>query len=270
MYNDFVHENENVVLLTPPFTATTNVENHDSGGNILGRWTHQLSSVSSLSIQAYYDHFQQQQVGSTETQDAFDLDAQHRFPIGERNDIIWGLGYRYTTANSPPNFYLTWTPPEQSTQLYSAFVQDEITLIPSLFSVTIGSKFEHNDVTGLEIQPSVRVLWTPTDKQTVWAAVSRAVRTPSRYETGARVNYSVSSIPSPPNATPLGLVSLFGNPNAESENLIAYELGYRIEATKQLSFDVATFYNQYDKLLRFVTNSSYVQGPVVVFPQTIE
>jgi iron complex outermembrane receptor protein len=269
-YNDFVHENENVVLLTPPYTTNSNVENHDSGGNVLGRWTHQISDVSSLSFQEYYDHFQQEQVGSTETQDAYDLDAQHRFPLGERNDIIWGLGYRYTTAHYPPNFYLTWTPPDQDSQLYSAFVQDEITLSPKLFTVTVGSKFEHNDVTGFEIQPSMRLLWTPTDKQTVWAAVSRAVRTPSRYETGARVNYSVSSIPSPPNATPLGLVSLFGNPNAESETLIAYELGYRIEPARQLSFDFTGFYNQYDKLLRFVTNSSYVQGPVVVFPQTIE
>ena len=270
-YNDFVHENENVILLTPPYITTNiNVQNHDSGGNVLGRWTHQISDVSSLSLQAYYDHFQQEQVGSTETQDAFDLDAQHRFPIGECNDIIWGLGYHYTTANYPPSFYLYWTPPEQHSQLYSAFVQDEITLSPKLLTVTAGSKFEHNDFTGFEIQPSVRLLWTPTDNQTVWAAISRAVRTPSRYESGARVNYSVSSIPSPPNATPFGLVSLFGNPNAESENLIAYELGYRIEPTKRLSFDLAGFYNQYDKLLRFVTNSSYVQGPFTVFPQTIE
>ena len=69
--------------------------NHDSGGNVLGRWTHQISDVSSLSLQAYYDHFRQEQVGPAETQDAYDLDAQHRFPIGERNDIIWGLGYHY-------------------------------------------------------------------------------------------------------------------------------------------------------------------------------
>ena len=246
------------------------MENHDSGGNVLGRWTRQFSAASSLSVQMYYDHFAQQQVGTRETQDIYDLDAQHRFPLGERHDIMWGVGYRYTKANFPPNFFLTWTPPNQHSELYSAFVQDEITLSPKLLTVTFGSKFEHNDITGFEIQPSARLLWTPTDKQTVWAAVSRAVRTPSLYESGARVNYSVSSIPSPPNPTPLGLVSLFGNPNAESETLIAYELGYRIEPTKRLSFDIAAFLNQYDKLLRFVTNSSFPQGSFTVFPQTIE
>lgn len=280
LYNDFVHESQNVFLLnniaslTPPYMTNSVVENHDSGGNILGRWTHQFSDVSSLSLQAYYDHFRQEQVGSSDTQDTIDVDAQHRFPIGERHDIIWGLGYRYMTAKFPTElpaaFYLTWTPPEQHSYLYSAFVQDEITLYPERFTVTLGSKFEHNDFTEFEIQPGIRARWTPTDKQTVWAAVSRAVRTPSFYESGARVNYSVTSIPSPPYATTIGLSSLFGNPDAGSETLIAYELGYRIEPTKRLSFDVATFFNHYDKLLRFVTNSSYVQGPVTVFPQTIE
>jgi len=265
-YDDFVHENENVVTLVPPYVTNTNAENHDVGGNVLGRWTHEFSDVSSLSLQAYYDYFQQEQVGSSETRHTVDFDAQQRFSIGERNDIIWGVGYRYTTDEFPPNFFLTWTPSAQSNQLFSAFVQDEITLAPKRFTVTIGSKFEHNDYTGYDIQPSMRLLWTPTDKQTVWAAISHAVRTPSRYETGAHVNYSVSDI----SPTEIGLVSLLGNPNAEAENLGAYELGYRIEPTKQLSFDIAGFYNQYDNLLRFVTNGSFAGPGIIVFPQTIE
>jgi iron complex outermembrane receptor protein len=268
-YNDFVHENENVVILVPPFGTNINRLNHDYGGNVLGRWTHQFSELSSFTLQAYYDHFKQEQVGSSETRDTFDFDGQDRFPIGTRNDVIWGFQYHLTADKFPPNFFLTWTPPERHDQLFSAFLQDEITLAPNCLSLTLGSKVEHNDYTGVEVEPSVRLLWTPTEKQTIWAAVSRAVRTPSRYEDGARVNYSVSAIPSPPNSTSLGLVSLFGNPNVGSEELLAYELGYRIEPTKRLSFDLSAFYNQYDHLLRFVTNSSFVQGPVTVFPQTI-
>jgi iron complex outermembrane receptor protein len=266
-YDVYVHENQNDVLLAPPFETNTNVENHDVGGNVLGRWTHEISDVSSVSLQAYYDYFQQEQVGSTETRHTFDLDAQHRFPLGERNDIMWGLGYHHTADQFPPNFFLTWTPAVQSSQLLSAFVQDEIIVVPRRFTVTLGSKFEHNDFTGFDIQPSVHLLWTPTEKQTVWAAISHAVRTPSRYETGAHVNYSVSEIP---NTTQLALISLLGNPNAQAENLVAYELGYRIEPTKRLSFDVAAFYNQYDNLLRFVTNSSYAGQGISVYPQTIQ
>jgi len=270
-YNDFVHENENVVVLMPPYVTSTNIENHDSGANVLARWTHEFSESSTLTLQTYYDQFRQEQVGSSETRDTFDFDAQHRFPLGTRNDIMWGLGYRFTAdqfPNTPPaNFFLSWVPPERNDELFSAFVQDEITLMPHCLSVTLGSKLEHNDYTGFEIQPSVRLLWTPSEKQTVWAAVSRAVRTPSRYETGARVNYSVFAIP---NSSFLGLDRLSGNTNADSEQLIAYELGYRIEPTRRLSVDIAGFYNQYDNLLRFVPGTSFMQGPVVVFPQTVQ
>jgi iron complex outermembrane receptor protein len=270
-YNDIVHDNENVVTLTPPFVTATNVQNHDFGGNVLGRWTHEFSEFSTLTLQTYYDHFKQEQVGTSETRDTFDLDAQLRFPLGTRNDVLMGLGYRLTSdefPNTPPaNFYLSWVPPSRHDQVFSSFVQDEITLVPRRFSVTLGSKFENNDYTGFEIQPSVRLLWTPSEVQTLWGAVSRAVRTPSRYETGARVNYSVFPIAAPPF---LGLDRLSGNANAQSEDLLAYELGYRIEPTKKLSFDIATFYNQYDNLLRFVPGTPFVQGPVMVFPQTVQ
>jgi len=269
-YNDFINENENVVVLTPPnYVTSTNTQNHDYGGNVLARWTHEFSELSSLTLQAYFDHFKQEQVGTSETRDTFDFDAQHRFPLGTRNDIIWGVQYHYSAAEFPPNFFLTWTPPKQTDELFSAFVQDEITVVPKRFTVTLGSKFEHNESTGFEVQPSVRLLWTPADKQTVWAAVSRAVRTPSRYETGARVNYSVFEV-TPGDPSNLGLISLFGNPNIDAEKLIAYELGYRIEPTKRLSFDIAGFYNQYDDLLRFVPGPSFMQGSVTVFPQTMQ
>lgn len=268
-YNDFVHDNETVAIAAPPFVASTNSQNHDYGGNVLGRWTHTFSESSALTLQTYYDYFKQAQVGTSETRNTFDFDAQHRFQLGTRNDIIWGLGYRYTEDKFPTSFpaafYLSWVPPQRADQLISAFAQDEITIVPDNFSITFGSKFEHDDHTGYQVEPSVRLLWTPTEKQTVWAAVSHAVRTPSRYETTAIVNYSV--IP----GSPLGLNRLFGNPNADAEQLNAYELGYRIEPTKRLSFDLATFYNQYHNLLRFVTNSSFPQGPtIVVFPQTVE
>ena len=190
-YNDFVHENQNVVVLTPPYVSNTNALNHDYGGNVLGRWTRDFSESSSLTVQTYYDFFKQEQVGSSETRNTFDLDAQHRFQLGSRNDVIWGAEYRLTTDNFPPNFFLTWVPPSRNDQVFSGFVQDEITLEPQRWSLTVGSKFEHNDYTGFEVEPDARLLWTPTENQTIWASVSRAVRTPSRYETGARVNYSV-------------------------------------------------------------------------------
>jgi|SRR5579862_2251912 len=265
-YNDIVHENQNVVLLTPPFGTNIVAQNHDYGGYALGRWTRQFSESSALTLQTYYDHFRQQQVGSAETRDSFDFDGQYRLPIGERNDVIAGFQYYVTSDDFPPNFFLTWTPPVRNDELFSAFVQDEITLVPERWSLTLGSKFEHNDYTGFEAEPNVRLLWTPADNQTVWAAVSRAVRTPSRYETGARVNYSVFEQPD----STITINRLLGNEDAQSEKLNAYELGYRIQPNKRLSFDLAGYYNQYDDLLRFVPGQSFLQGPIEILPQSVK
>jgi iron complex outermembrane receptor protein len=265
-YNDVVQENQNVVLLVPPFGTNVVAHNHDYGGYMLGRWTRQFSESSELTLQTYYDHFKQEQVGSAETRNSFDFDGQYRFQVGERNDVIAGFQYYVTSDEFPPNFFLTWTPETRHDELFSAFVQDEITLVPERWSLTLGSKFEHNDYTGFEAEPNVRLLWTPTDNQTVWAAVSRAIRTPSRYETGARVNYSVFEQPD----TTVTINRLLGNADALSEKLNAYELGYRIQPTKQLSFDLAGYYNQYDDLLRFVPEPGFMQGPIEVFPQSIK
>lgn len=94
----------------------------------------------------------------------------------------------------------------------------------------MGHQLAHNDLTGFEVQPSARLQWTPTKQQTVWGAVSRAVRTPSIAERDIRVN--AATFPSFP--TP-GVVSIFGNPNARAEALVAYELGYRVQPVKPLA-----------------------------------
>jgi iron complex outermembrane receptor protein len=133
-------------------------------------------------------------------------------------------------------------------QLFSAFVQDEFKLIPDRLSLTAGAKVEHNDFTGLEFQPSVRATFKPTHDQTVWAAVSRAVRTPAVSEDNPSVTVVVGA-PFPGPGGGLFLPTLVGNPALKSEVLWAYELGYRIQPTKRVSVDVAVFYNAYDQMI---------------------
>ena len=124
------------------------------------------------------------------------------------------------------------------TQVFSVFVQDQISLIEDKLSLTIGSKFEHNDFTGFEFQPTGRLLWTPTNRQSVWLAVSRAVRTPTLLEN----DIDVGGLGGPV------FPRVQHNRDLESEALLAYEIGYRIQATEKLSFDTALFYNEYDNL----------------------
>ncbi len=162
-----------------------------AGGNILGRWSHTLSDDSDLSLQLYYDrtHLADPEPGVglesagtlTDDLDTYDLDFQHHFHLGQRNNIVWGLGYRFThdVDNNAPAFQFLPSVLDQS--LYSGFVQDEIMLHEKLF-LTLGTKVEHNDYTGFEVEPSGRLQWNVTTKQLLWGAVSRAVRTPSRID----------------------------------------------------------------------------------------
>jgi iron complex outermembrane recepter protein len=250
-YQATLHENADIVSPAPPFWQSVNLTDHDDGGNVLGRWTRDLSDTSQLSVQAYYDHFKEEEASASEIQDTLDLDAQHRFALGGWNDIVWGLDYRYTHFDFPSSF-IAFNQKTRNDQLFSGFVQDEITLVPDRLHFTAGTKVEHNDYTGIELEPSARLAWTPTEKQTVWAAVSRAIRTPSIFNLDAQVNQP--ELPPPP--VPV-TVSVLPNPNLESEALMAYELGYRIEPVKQLSLDVAGFYNVYDNLIIYVPGTPY-------------
>jgi len=245
--------------LTPPFANRNNYVDCNNGGNVLGRWTHNFSDTSQLSLQLYYDHSEGGNAPIIIKNDTDDFDLQHRFALGTRQDIVWGAGYRYQAEDiSSQDFFVTLTPSRERDQLYSTFVQDDITLVRNRLDLTLGSKFEHNDITGFEVEPSVRLAWTPTEKQTVWAAISRAVRTPSSLERDILENRSYS---------PPVLVEVFGDPNNISEGVTAYELGYRIKPAERLSFDAATFYNVYDDLIEAVQGTPFFEppaGPVVV------
>jgi iron complex outermembrane recepter protein len=236
--------------LTAPFVQIFRHDIDISGGNILSRWGHIFSESSDMALQFYYDRTNREEASYEEIRNTFDLDFQHRFDLTKRHEIIWGLGYRYTFDDFDKGLFISLSPANRGTQLFSAFLQDEITLVENRLRLTLGSKFEHNDYTGFEVQPNARMLWTPCDHHTIWAAVSRAVRTPSRVEHNARVEVIAVPPETSENPGPLpALVSLIGNKNFESEQLTAYELGYRVRPVDHFSLDIAGFYNVYDNLL---------------------
>jgi len=220
-----------------------------NGFNTLGRWTQAISDRSSYEVQAYFDHTYRNDALAVVSLDTADLTFQHTFGLGERNDIIWGLGYRFTDshlykANSPA---VTILDDSLALNLFSAFIQDEFKIIPDKLTFTLGTKVEHNDFTGFEVQPSTRLMFKPTENQTVWAAVSRAVRTPSEAD-GEDLAAFVSGAPVVGPGGGLYVPTFIGNTHLKSEELLAYELGYRIQPTKRVSVDVATFYNDYSRL----------------------
>lgn len=231
-----------------------------AGGNLLGRWTHTFAEDSDMSLQMYFDrtyfampypaypkapYFSGFPASDlTDGLDTFDLDFQDRFPLGERHQIIWGLGYRFTHEVDDDASIVRFSPPALDQNLYSGFVQDEIKLHEKL-SFIAGTKLEHNDYTGFEVEPSGRLQWSPTPKQMVWAAVSRAVQTPTRYDRDLEVLSGLGGVP-PPYHLPTALLE--GNPDFESESVIAYELGYRAQLGPKVSLSVSTYYNDYSNL----------------------
>jgi iron complex outermembrane receptor protein len=239
-YNETSGREVDLVTLAPAAVRPIDTHEYNSGENILGRWTRTFSEESQMTLQMYLDHSRQGDGVGEGTLNTFDVDFQHRFAIGTRNDVVWGGGYRETQVQNASSFFLTFNPPSQNLQLGNVFAQDDITLVRDRLHLTLGSKLEHNDVNGFEVDPSARLLWTPSKRQTIWAAVSRATQTPALAE-HARFNVAAEQ---PPGGPPI-LVSILGNPNVQAETLLAYEVGYRIEATKRLSFDVTAFYNVY-------------------------
>ncbi len=231
--------------LAPPFSETSLADNESHGGNMLGRWTRTLSDKSHLSLQAYFDSYRYQTPLAIESRDTADIQLEHRFPLGTWNDIMGGLGYRFTTdqLDGTPTFDMN--PASADLNLYTAFLQDEITVVPDRLHLILGSKVEHNDYTAWEIQPSARLLWTPTYHQTVWAAASHAAGTPSRIYRSGR--YNIGNFQSP--GGPVVETELRGNSNVVSESLDAYEIGYRIEPAADVSVDLTAFYNVYDDLI---------------------
>lgn len=248
-----------VPLQAAPFSQELRDKVNVSGGNILGRWTHQFSANSDLALKLYYDRTDRDRVVFAERRDTFDLDLQHHFQLGDRQDIVVGLGYNITSDELDNTFAVMFHPARRTSSLYSAFVQDEIEVIRDKLRLTLGTKLEHNDYTGWEVQPSVRLSASITKRQTAWFAASRAISTPSRAEDDIRINRSFGPF----------LVSQFGSRQMDSKELIAFELGYRIQPHDRVTLDLATFYNLYDRQRSLEPGAPRATPPPPHMPFTI-
>lgn len=239
LYSQTFDSTANIATLTSPFSETINDTGHAVGGNLLARWTHTISETSQSALQVYYDRADRNESILESSIDTIDIDFQHSFQVPDWMRVTWGLGYRHVEDRLGSSIIAKFDPATRGTDLFSAFVQDEITVVPDRVRLTLGTKIESNSYTGFEVQPNGRILWTPDDRHTVWGAVSRAVRTPSRGEVDARLNV---------NGSPGTLAVFSGNRDFKSEELLAFEIGYRIRPCSRLFVDVATFYNRYDNL----------------------
>jgi iron complex outermembrane recepter protein len=227
-------------LLEPPKNVTLLKLAQLSGGNLLGRWKHVFSSRSDVSVQLYFDHYTRSGPESRESRSTLDFDFEHHFLWGNRQDFVWGLGYRYTGDLTAGTIDQAWVPAGLSRSLFNSFVQDEILLKPDQLFLTLGTKLENDYFTGFDLEPSARLAWAITERQTVWGAVSNAERTPTRRDEDLVA--ALAALPGPEE------VLLLGNTRLKPENLVAYEFGYRARSANRLYFDTGFFVNSYQDL----------------------
>ena len=224
-------------------------------GSLETVWNHTYSDTSNSSLQFSYAQHRRDDPLNPELRNTYDLDYRDQFSWGSRQDIVWGLGYRYTDDRIGGSLTVAMNPPDRALQLFDSFVQDEIALVPDRFFLTVGSKFEHNDYTGFEVMPNVRASWSLSDHHMMWAAVSRALRAPSRNDTNLVLN--IGSSPGP-GGIPI-LLRLLGNPQFEDERLIAYEAGYRTMISKRFSIDFAAYFNDWNHVQSTEPSGSFFE-----------
>lgn len=214
------------------------------GGNLVLNWDKKLSKKSNFVLNSYFDYDEFHIPVLQRSARTYDIDFQHFYDFSKNNQFIWGLGYRRVDDNikesdSKGTIPLDYTPNDLSSYVYSGFIQDKIGIIPDELYLTVGSKFLNNNFTGFEYQPNAKLAYYPSRNQTIWASASKAVRTPTRGEDGL---------------TLLGGAQR-GSQQYESEDVMAYELGYRIKPTYKTSVDISTFVNQYSNLRTFEDHS---------------
>jgi iron complex outermembrane receptor protein len=234
----------------------------NSGGYALARWEHRMEGAD-FALQAYYNEENRKENKGYGREGTIDIDFQHHIPIDALNDVTWGLGFRrnqdHVRGQNMPFAHAT-----HETLLISSFVQDELSLLPNKIVLTVGSKFQWNSYTHLEVQPNLRLILMPDEHHSIWASVSRAVRTPS-----VRDEDLLAYFPTP-SASPIPTeVLVKGNPAIKSEADLAYEAGYREQFGKHLSADITGFYSRYFSLVSQVQLTPYVtqsMNPVWIVP----
>ncbi|HEY1837701.1 MAG TPA: TonB-dependent receptor [Rhizomicrobium sp.] len=206
------------------------------GDDLLSRWNHKFADGSTLQVQGYFDRTERstQDNGGTFWVDTYDLEVQHNFALNDWNAIAWGAGVRTSKYRVDGTAALQFAPAGGTLNLSDAFVQDSIALSPSLTAI-LGIKLEDDPFTSATPLPSARLSWKVTDDALIWAAVSRAIRSPTPFDTDV-----VEKIGP--------LTALAGNPEFQSETLLAYELGTRMQPTDKFSFSVSAYYNDYTRL----------------------
>jgi iron complex outermembrane receptor protein len=245
MYDQGNGESVAADTYAPPYLQVINSTAPLSGANVTMQWARLFSEGNDLQLAAYFDRTNRQEANFSDIRNTFDVDFLDRFRLLARQQISWGLGARSSKGDDRVVVSgLVFIPYNRTDLLFTAFFQDDVALVPNKLTFSFGTKALKTNYTGVQWEPSGRLLWTPTRHQTIWAAFTHALRTPSD---GERDFYLLGP--------PIGFVGALpvlprfnANPDFHSEELNGYEAGYRRLLLKNVYVDLAAFYNHYGDL----------------------
>jgi iron complex outermembrane receptor protein len=237
----------------------------DQNAHLTLKWTRDFSDGSEVQAIGTYDYHNITDTNDTRIENwgQAEIQFQHRFPLGSWNEVTYGGNFRNYSDQflNPINFY--YSPDNLTLDIYGGYLQDRMTLVEGKLFLTAGTKLESNSYTGAEWLPSGRLLYTPDDKNSLWAAVSKADRIPP--QVGRNLTIYFGGVPADtfgPGNPPVDTYGGFlPNPDLGLETLVSYETGYRTDLTPELSLDLAAFFNQYDSLVHFQPLSGTYPSP---------
>jgi iron complex outermembrane receptor protein len=249
MYGGALHSNYLVAGLDPDVERSLSGDESYGGGNVIGRVDHQWSDALSAQIQTYYDHAYRNDQVSDQQINTYDIDTTMVWKQSDRTTLTAGAGYRVIddAIRGVDEIFGTFEPEHRNQAITNVFFQQDIALIPKSVTLTVGSKYERNNLTIAAFQPTVRMSWQVSAEHLIWAAWSRAKRFPSRLDLDSKLNLSTTRLP---DGTP-ALVGIDGNRGFDGEGVYSHELGYRYVGEEGWSVDFAGFYSHYDALRDF-------------------
>lgn len=239
IYSQKYSEISIVPVLNAPFSRIVDDRHQDKGGHALLRWSNGDAGPVHHSAQFFLNHDQFLDQKTTTA----DIEYEAQFTPFDGHLIQIGLGYRHTWDETQTIAIGGFDPTKENYHRFSAFMQDAIALFDDQVELTVGARLEHNAFSGFEVQPNIRARWSIDDRSTVWASAARAVRTPSRLDQDA-----ISDIQVLPTAPVPTLLQFRGDPGFKSEELLALDVGYRLQPLDSVSIDIAAFYYDYDNL----------------------
>ena len=255
---------------TNPLVATDSVSDRIefTGENIVARWTHAFQNGSEASVQFFDDRYERLDTGLRDSVNVADFDFQHHLSFKKRHDIVWGAAYRLVNSDSQPGPHLGFSPSEFTSNLFSTFIQDEFAVTPTI-SFTLGSKFEHNTLSGFEYEPGAQLVWEKSKRQTFWLSAARAIRQPARSDVNIFGDFK--NVPLGEGA--YGVVRLTGGNNRNTEQLRSAQVGHRAQWSDRLSVDSVFYISSYRNLQSVEPLPPYFTlqgGPHLILPATFD